>query len=142
MSVVGSKIDRAGSTLAEVLVGMLVLLLVMLAVLGVLIQSSHLERSDAEQTQVLALAQGLMEMRVDQARLLEGYDELESLPLQPTEDEKFLYRQEVSELPLGLKKLSISIYHADRNNPGSPDTKRVRDGHAITLSVSLAEPIR
>ena len=45
------------STLAEVLIGMVVLTLVVLAVLGILIQSSYLEQNDTEQTEALALAQ-------------------------------------------------------------------------------------
>ncbi|MFA5505642.1 MAG: hypothetical protein WC314_14640 [Vulcanimicrobiota bacterium] len=129
-----------GSTLAEVLIGMVVLTLVVLAVLGILIQSSYLEQNDSEQTEVLALAQGLLEARVDEARILENYQSLTSTGLTPCIDPAYLYEQGVKELPKGIKKVSVSIYHVDPNDPSVPDSSRAHGGRALTLSVSLAEP--
>jgi hypothetical protein len=128
------------STLAEVLIGMAVLTLVVIAVLGILIQTSYLEQTDTEQTQVLALAEGLMEERVDETRVLETFRELESVSLTPCVNPDFLYEQVVTDMPLGMKKISISIFYADPNDPTQPDTSKSRGGHALTLSVAIAEP--
>ena len=128
------------STLAEVLIGMAVLTLVVIAVLGILIQSSYLEQTDTEQTRVLAMAEGLVEARVDDARVLENFQNLQSISLTPCVDPDFLYKQVVTEMPLGLKKVSISVFYADPNNPTQPDTSRNRGGEALTLSVAIAEP--
>ena len=142
MTGLAKKRKLRASTIAEVLVGMVVLSMVVLAVLGILIQSSYLERTDGEQTEVLAITQGILEQRIDEARLKQGFQDLASLPLSPCVEPEFLYEQEVQELELGLKKLSVSVYYADRSNPGVPDSSRVRQGHALTLSVTLVEPVR
>lgn len=128
------------STLAEVLIGMVVLTLVILAVLGILIQSSYLEQTDSEQTEVLALAQGLLEARVDEARVLENFHSLSSVSITPCEDPNYLYEQSVRDLPMGVKKITVSIFYANPNDPSVPDPNREHGGRALTLSVSLAEP--
>lgn len=134
------KSTQRASTLAEVLIGMVVLTLIVLAVLGILIQSSYLEQTDTEQTEVLALAEGLVETRVDEGRTLEGFQSLESIPLSPCSDPDYLFEQVVTDMPMGMKRVTISIFYAQENDPTLPDTTRVRDGHALTLSVALAEP--
>ncbi|MCA9777519.1 MAG: hypothetical protein KC800_12405 [Candidatus Eremiobacteraeota bacterium] len=128
------------STLAEVLISMVVLTLVVLAVLGILIQSSYLEQNDAEQTEVLALAQGLLEAQLDEARVLEQFNALESVSMTPTVDPNYLYEQRVTDMPLRMKKISISVFYADPNNPSVPDASRERGGRALTLSVAVVEP--
>lgn len=129
-----------GLTIAEALVGMVVLALLLTAVLGTLIQASYLERTDEEQTEVLAVVQGLIESRIDEARTPTGFQNLQSHALAPTPDPGYLWEEELTELDLGLKKLTVSLYHADPNNPAVVDASRIRGGHAITLSVTLVEP--
>lgn len=134
------RIARKASTLAEVLIGMVVITLVVVAVMGILIQSSYLEQNDTEQTEVLALAEGLLEARVDEARVLENFQELSSISLTPCGDPDYLYDQTVTDMALGMKKITISVYYADPKDPTQPDPTRVHGGRAITLSVALAEP--
>ena len=128
------------STLAEVLIGMVVLTLVVLAVLGILIQSSYLEQNDTEQTEVLALAQGLLETQVDEARVLESFRSLESVSMTPTSDPGYLYEQRISDMPMRMKKITVTVFYADPNNPSVPDSSRVHGGRALTLSVAVVEP--
>ncbi len=127
-------------TIAEALIGMVVLGLLLTAVLGTVIQASYLERTDEEQTEVLAVAQGRIEARIDEARTATGFANLQSQPLTPTPDPGYLWEEELTELDLGLKKLTVSLYHADPNDPTKVDASRIRSGHAITLSVTLVEP--
>jgi type II secretory pathway pseudopilin PulG len=134
------RTNTIASTLAEVLVAMVVLTIVVLAVLGILIQSSYLEQNDVKQTEILALAQGLLESRVDDARVLEGFQDLESIALTPCINPDYLYEQLVSDMPLGMKRISVTIFFADPNNPTQPDPSLSRGGHALTLSVAIAEP--
>ena len=134
------SLNTSASTLAEVLISMVVLTLVVLAVLGILVQSSYLEQNDAEQTEVLALAQGLMEARVDDARVLEGFQDLESISLTPCANPDYLYEQVVADMPLSMKRITISIFFADPDDPSLPDASKSRGGQALTLSVVLAEP--
>lgn len=119
---------------------MVVLALLLTALLGTVIQVAYLERTDEEQTEVLAVVQGLIELRIDEARTPNGFDNLTSHSLAPTPDPGYLWEEEVSDLDLGLKKLTVSLYHADPNNPNIVDASRIRGGHAITLSVTLVEP--
>ena len=136
--VLGRERRERGSTLAEVMIGMVVLAFVVLAVMGILIQSSYLEQSDTQQTEILALAQGLLEVQIDQARVLEGFRTLESISTTPTSDSS--YQQQITQMPLHMKKISVSIFYADPTNPNVPNLDRVRGGRALTLSVAVVEP--
>ena len=138
--VLGRERRERGSTLAEVMIGMVVLAFVVLAVMGILIQSSYLEQSDTPQTEILALAQGLLEVQLDQARVLEGFRTLESISTTPTSDSSYLYQQQITQMPLHMKKISVSIFYADPTNPNVPNLDRVRGGRALTLSVAVVEP--
>lgn len=119
---------------------MVCLTLVVVGVLGLLVQSAYLEQTDQEQTTVLALTQGLLEERVDEARVLEGYANLNSIPLSPTSEPGYLFEQTVRELGLGVKKITVSVYHADPADPATADESRPHGGKALTLSVSVGEP--
>lgn len=133
---------RRGSTLAEVIVGMLVLTVVILAVLGILIQSGKLDQVDTLQTEVLSITQGLIEERVDAGRSLKGFNGLSTTPLSTTSDPALLYKQEVSELSLGLKKVSITTYYADPAKPTKIDPSRPNGGQALALSIVLVKPVK
>lgn len=135
-----NRLQARASTLAEVLIGMVVLALVVVSVLGILVQSSYLEQTDADQTEVLAIAQGLMETQVDTARTLEGYESLQTVALTPAFNPDFLYSQTITEMPLDMKRISVSVFYADPQNPSIADSSRAREGHALTLSVAVAEP--
>ncbi|MFA7482239.1 MAG: hypothetical protein WC314_17160 [Vulcanimicrobiota bacterium] len=128
------------STLAEVLIGMVVLSIAVLALLGILIQSSYLDRADATSTEVLAIAEGLLEVSLAQVQDRDGFQGIAAISLTPADNPDYLYERRVSELTSGLKKLSISLYYADPGDPTLPDPQRGQDGHALTLSVTVTEP--
>ena len=127
------------------MVGILVFSMFSLAVLGMLARAADLSRRDAEINQVNQLCQGYLEETLMVARDPQGYQQLVSLSLRPARDPHFLYALDVEELhqgheTLGLKNLTVLLYHADPGNPSLPDLRRVRGGLATCLGTRVEAP--
>jgi hypothetical protein len=58
----------------------------------------------------------------------------------PTSDPGYLYEQLVSDMPMRMKKITVTVFYADPSNPSVPDSSRVHGGRALTLSVVVVEP--
>lgn len=129
-----------GATLSEVMIGMALFAMFSLAILGLIIQSAKLDAQEEENTQLAAVAQQLLELEVDKARTFEGYAQLTEVTLAPTSDPQFLYRETVREVTPGLKKITVTLFHARQSDPETVDTARPRQGEALTLSVIVGEP--
>ena len=129
-----------GATLSEVMIGMALFAVFSLAVLGLVVQTAKLDAQEEENTQLTAVAQQVVELEVDKARLYDGYQALKDVALTPTTDPHFLYQETVSEVTPGLKKITVTLYHAKESDPTKVDTKRARKGEALTLSVVVGEP--
>lgn len=132
--------ERRGAALSEVMIGLALFAMFSLAVMGVLIQSARLDAQEQENTQLTALAQRLVEERIDTAREYQGYHSLSGVSVSPTSDPHFLYTADIIDVSEGLKKLTVTIYHADPDNPTVVDSSRARGGESITLSVVVGEP--
>ena len=131
---------KQGATLAEVMIGLLVFAIFTLAITATLIQAARLEQKEEENTHVTFVAQRLIEQRVDEARTPTGYANLANVPVSPAPEAGFLYQQEVVELTPGLKKITVSLFYVDRENPAVVDAGRPRGGEALTLGVTVGEP--
>jgi hypothetical protein len=147
--------DRAqgGATLAEAIVGLAVMAMLSLAVVGMLIQTAHLDTKDTQLTETTFLADALMEARVSDAREYEGYRDLRSTPsgefwqLQPNRpdglQERYIYRVEVQQPIPAMKRVIVSVYHRDADFPvPTADTHKGQAGMAVTVGTLLAEPAR
>lgn len=142
-----------GATLGEVIVGLGLFSLLTLAVVGVLVQTAYLDTRDTEITETTSLADSLMERRVSAARVYESYDALQSTPAgdywtldagrADGLDGRYIYRVEVTETVPAMKKISVSVYHRDpQATPPAPDTRKPRDGRAVTVGTVVVEPAR
>lgn len=124
------------------MIGLALFAMFALAITGLLIQAARLDAQEEVNTQVTAVAQQLLEEQIDKAREYDGYDNLQNVVLGPTSDSQFLYSQKTTELAPGLKKVQVSLFFADPEDPTSVDTSRPRHGESLTLSVVLGEPNR
>lgn len=122
------------------MVGLALFAVASLAILGLIIQSAKLDVKEEENTQISAVAQQLMELEVDKARDHEGYDSLANVLLTPTSDPDYLYEETVTDVSDGLKKVTVTLYYADPNNPNTADITRPKAGECFTLSTIIGEP--
>jgi Tfp pilus assembly protein PilV len=134
-----------GSTLAEVIVGLLVFSLFALAILGMLARAAELSQRDAEINQVNQLCTGLLEQTLIVAREAQGYQDLASSPLRAAPDPRYLYAVDVREWTQGhealnLKKVQVLLYYADPGDPDQPDPRRARGGLALCLGTDVQAP--
>lgn len=130
-----------GSTLAEVIVGILVFSLFALALLGVMGQSVQLNRRGKELQQVHSLTEGYLEELIMLGRTPVGYAALASQALRPCPDADYVYATEVSELNPGLKKVCVMVYHHDSyGSAAAIDPRRPNGGLALCLSSLLEQP--
>lgn len=122
------------------MIGLALFAMFSLAILGLIIQSAKLDAQEEENTQLSAVAQQVLESEVDRGRTIKGYSELTDVALKPTTDSRFLYRETVREVTPGLKKITVTLYHANPTDPDAIDATRPRQGEALTLSVIVGEP--
>jgi hypothetical protein len=133
--------SQRGSTLAEVCFGTLVFSLFVLALLGVLGRSAHLNSRGRELEQVNQLTEGYLEELIALGRSPEGFTRLASRPLTVSFDPDYLYAVDVREPTDGLKKVAVLLYHHEPQGPPLQiDRRRPKGALALCLTTVLEQP--